>query len=403
MILRDILKKISIFNHMNEEELELIIPLTRQLNFPENSIIIKEGSEGSSMYILLDGKVKITKSGNSDSEVDVAVLDTGSYFGELSLIDDMPRSANVIALEDCKMLHLRKKDFDELISNNLTISNKFYQNCLTETFSRFRKATSNFTFSQHILQETAETLKEINKDLSLAKEVQSCLIDLETLNQESVPGIQHSYIYEPCQEIGGDFVNLMKDGNNMAVLIADVVGHGITAAMATGVIKSALSIFSKESVSDPGEMMSRLNKHYFTIMQKYYATCYYAYFNTSNMTVSFSKGGHHQPLFWNDHTGDFIEVVTKGIGVGMMKNAEYQTSEYPIEKGDILLFYTDGILEQHNRKNEMFSFERLKMLLKNAILEDIPNKLEYIKKNFENFCDGMSVEDDITLFLIEIK
>lgn len=403
MIVTEILKKIPIFSRMEESELEQILPLTRPLHFEEGAVIIREGSEGSSMYILLEGRVKITKTENSNSEVNIAVLETGSFFGELSLLDDMPRSANVIAVENCKMLHLRKQDFDELISSNISISNKFYKNCLTETFSRFRKATTNFTFSQHVLKETSETLEEINRDLVLAKTVQSYFIDSAALDSARATGIRHSYLYQPCQEVGGDFINLLPHGDNTAVTIADVVGHGITAAMATGVIKSALSIFSEEVADDPGEMMNRLNKHYFQIMSKFYATCYYAYFDTAAKRVKFAKGGHHHPLFWKDSEGGFLDVETKGIGIGIMNNAEYNTSEYPVAKGDRILFYTDGILEQHNSKNEMYSLERLKSLLRNSILEDMPDKLDYIKSHFSKFCNGCPIEDDITLLLIEIE
>ncbi len=388
---------------MTEEELEEVIPLARPLHFEAGAVIIREGAEGSSMYILVEGRVKITKTENGNSEVNIATLETGSYFGELSLLDDMPRSANVIAIEDCKMLHLRKKDFDELIQNNLSISNKFYKNCLTETFSRFRKQTSNFTFSQHVLKETSQTLQEINRDLSLAKKIQSCFIDSVTLNSQTVPSIQHSYIYQPCQEIGGDFLNLVPHGDNIAVAIADVVGHGITAAMATGVIKSALSIFSAESANNPGEMMNRLNRHYINIMSKFYATCYYAYVDTSSKMIRFAKGGHHHPLFWKESKGEFLDIETRGIGLGIMHNAEYETTEYQLDPGDRILFYTDGILEQHNSEGDMFSLDRLRSLLRNTILEDIPNKLGYIKGNFDSFCSDCTIEDDITLLLLEIQ
>ncbi len=399
---RDLLKSVPVFYGINDEDADLILPLTRQLQFKKGSIIINEGSEGSSMYILIEGTVKVTKAENKDSEILIATLEAGSYFGELSLVDDMPRSANVIADDDCSLLHLKKRDLDSLLENNLKIANIFYKNCLTETFSRFRKAIQNFTFSQHILREKSETLDEINRDLSLAKEVQSYFINAGT-NSPDKSGIKYSYIYSPCQEIGGDFLNVVPvDGEYINIIIADVVGHGITAAMATGVLKSAFSIFSEQFSNEPAKLMTGINKHYFEIMSRFYATCYYANVDIRNMTISFAKGGHHHPLFWKESKGQFIDIESSGIGIGIMETAHYKDVTYPIEKGDKILFFTDGILEQHNKQRQMFGEEKLHAVFKHAILEDVPDKLQYLQQEFNAFCDGSEIEDDITLLMLEI-
>ncbi|MDA3901489.1 MAG: SpoIIE family protein phosphatase [Spirochaetes bacterium] len=399
---RDLLKSIPVFSGINDDDADEILPLTHQLYFKKGSVIITEGSEGSSMYILIDGKVKVTKAENLESEVFIATLEAGSFFGELSLLDDMPRSANVIADEDCSMLHLKKRDFDNLLNSNLRISNTFYKNCLTETFSRFRRANQNFTFSQHILREKSETLDELNRDLSLAKEVQNYFINTGSHNHDNTD-IRYSYIYSPCQEIGGDFLNVVPIENNyINIIIADVVGHGITAAMATGVLKSAFSLFSESYANEPAKLMKSINNHYFKIMSRFYATCYYGNLDITNMNISFAKGGHHHPLFWKESAGDFIEIEASGIGIGIMETAQYKDVTYPVESGDKILFYTDGILEQHNQERQMFSEERLRNTMRHAILEDVPEKLQYLQKEFNTFCNGSAIEDDITLLLLEI-
>lgn len=404
---KELLQNIPIFNGLDPDEIDLIIPLARPRSFEAGSTIIEEAAEGSSMYILLDGRVKITKSENRETEVFIAVLEKGSFFGELSLFDNLPRSANVIALTDCKMLHLKKDDFDQLLNTHLKISNFFYKNCLTEYFNRFRRVSQNFTFSQHILKETSDTLDEINKDLSNAKEVQNYFLSNSYLDNEdkTIAKTRYSYIYEPCNEVGGDFLNIepVKD-DGIAVMIADVVGHGVTAALATGVLKSAFSFITQQHAKNPAQFMTQLNLHYYRIMDKFYATAYYAYIDRKNMKATFAKGGHHPPLFWKKSENAFININTKGIGIGILDSSVYREVSQEIEEGDKILFFTDGILEQHitSDSREMFSLERLRDLFEHSIKEEMPDKLAYIKKEFSRTCNQCKIEDDITLLLLEI-
>lgn len=404
MTTREIIKNVAIFDGFSDSDAEEILSITRTLKFPDKSLIIQEGADGSSMYILIKGRVRVFKKTETQEEVFIAILESGSYFGELSLLDSMPRSANVLAVENCEILHLRKRDFDDLINRNLKIANIFYKNCLKETFYRFRNIINNFTFSQNILKETSETLNEINKDLNHAKEVQRYFINNELFTKPSntLNGIRYSFVYKPCLDVGGDFLNISPLDTAVGITIADVVGHGITAAMATGVIKSAFSIFVEQFPDSPAKVMTAVNNHYHSIMSKYFATCYYALINTQKMTVTLAKGGHHHPLFWKESTCSLQTITAKGIGIGIMDGTKYSDETFPIEKGDKLLFYTDGILEQRNRKNEMFGTERLEQVFTNAVLEDIPDKLTYIKEQFHDFCGHSDFDDDITLLLVEI-
>jgi len=404
MTTRDIIKNVAIFNGFSDSDAEEILSITRTLKFSDGSLIIQEGADGSSMYVLIRGRVRVFKTTETKDEVFLAILESGSYFGELSLLDSMPRSANVLAMEDCEILHLRKRDFDDLINRNLKIANVFYKNCLKETFYRFRNMATNFTFSQNILKETSETLNEINKDLNHAKEVQRYFINNELFTKptNTLNGIKYSFIYKPCLEVGGDFLNISPLESGVGITIADVVGHGITAAMATGVIKSAFSIYVESFPDSPAAVMTAVNNHYHSIMAKYFATCYYALIDTRKMCVTFSKGGHHHPLFWKEKSCGLQRISAKGIGIGIMDGTVYNDETFPIEKGDKILFYTDGILEQRNRKNEMFGSERLEQVFTNAVLEDIPDKLKFIEEQFYDFCGHIDFDDDVTLLLVEI-
>lgn len=118
-----ILKKISIFSGLNDEELEEILKLTSSKKYSENNeIIIKEGGSADSFYMISKGKVKVTREDENGKVVVVSILGVGDFFGETSLIDNSYRSANVISMINTEVLTLGGKDFLNLVKKNSRIS-----------------------------------------------------------------------------------------------------------------------------------------------------------------------------------------------------------------------------------------------------------------------------------------
>jgi serine phosphatase RsbU (regulator of sigma subunit) len=402
----EILKAIPVFSGLSVEDLNEIIPLLMHETFNPETEIIKEQSEGDSMYIIISGNVIAFKIDDSGEEVILGALDAGAYFGEFSLIDNMPRSATVKSLVTTEAFRLDKKNFDTILSKNQKIANIFYRNCLIETFSRYRNIAANLTFSQYTLNEKLTALNEISEDLSHAKKIQQYFINTghfdKIPDEEGVLKIKQSHIYKPCKEIGGDFINILDLNNNKSgIIIADVMGHGITAALATGVLKSSFNFLAKNLGDDPVNLMKELNIQFGDILPHLFATCYYACIDKNTNTISFSKAGHQHPLFYKKSTGKFIEFNIKGIGLGINRGAVFNTASYKLDNGDKLLFYTDGIAEQNSKNREMYSEERLEKIFLELINSGEEKILDSIYSDFKVFSSSMIIEDDITLLLLE--
>ena len=400
---QDILEAIPIFQGLTRHHLKMIVPLLQELSFPPDTVVIKEGTSGRSMYIIISGTVKVTKGGDDGEDILIVALYGGSYFGELSLIDNMPRSASITTIEETKIFKLKKESFDSLLARENEIANIFYKNCLTETFSRFRNNLSNFTFSQHILQAKTSILNEINKDLSLAKKVQNYFLNTKSLDSEETTGwMRHSYVYHPCSEIGGDFINIAHiDDNFQSIIIADVMGHGITAALATGVLKSAFTIAVADMGRKPVELLHFLNGHILNVVSELYATCYYALIDRKKKQIVFAKAGHHHPLFWKARQKTYALIDCTGNGLGLMKDAKFSQTVLPFEEGDKLLFFTDGIIEQTDSRREMYSETRLRSVFSDLILRGEKNILNAVFADLKIFTGDIAYEDDITMLLLE--
>jgi CRP/FNR family cyclic AMP-dependent transcriptional regulator len=107
----DVLKKVPLFSDLSEAELARFADVTREREYPKNSVILFEDDPGDALYIVSAGQVKVVLIGEDGREVILSVLGDGDFFGEMALIDDEPRSAHVIAMRDSQLLVLRRDDF----------------------------------------------------------------------------------------------------------------------------------------------------------------------------------------------------------------------------------------------------------------------------------------------------
>lgn len=405
MRLFHIIEKIPIFKGLQPQAINKIIPLLEEEVFPADTKIIREGALGDSLYIILSGSVRITKKAGKDEEIVINNLYGDAYFGELSLIDNLPRSANVITNEECSIVKLTKSAFNDLLENDTELATHFYKNFLTETFTRFRQMTSDFTFYKHDLEEKKITLDEITKDLTSARKLQDFFINTRNLESTlfQIPGLKQSYIYNPCQEVGGDFLNLVQfNSYQFGAVIADVMGHGITAALATGSFKSAFSIYVKQFGTRPGILMKALNDHFYEEISFLFASCLYAFIDLKWKKIRMARAGHYYPFFYKKKTDRLEDLEFRGTALGMINDAEFEEVEFKTEPGDKLLFFTDGIIEQKNIKDEMYSMERLKQTFLKGIQGGDYDILASINSDFFRFAGQTKIEDDTTLLLLEV-
>jgi len=135
--MREVFRKIPLFSELNDSELDAIVSLASTTQVPKKSIVVQEGELGNALYVILKGSVKISYYAPDGREVVLSLLQEGSIFGEMSLLDKQPRSATVSTLEDSKLAQIRQKDFERLLLNQPQITLKL----LTEVVSRLRRTS----------------------------------------------------------------------------------------------------------------------------------------------------------------------------------------------------------------------------------------------------------------------
>lgn len=132
----EVLKKVPLFASLPEAELAVFAEVVRERSYPKGSVILFEDDQGDALYLVAAGQVKVVLIGEDGREVILSVLGEGTFFGEMALIDDEPRSAHVIAMEDSAVLLLRREDFQA----RLRTSPEVAISLLRELSRRLRRA-----------------------------------------------------------------------------------------------------------------------------------------------------------------------------------------------------------------------------------------------------------------------
>lgn len=118
------LRRVPLLSSLNDQQIEALAAGSTRRNFPKGRTIVSEGEPSQSLYILLSGRAKVQRSDSEGKEVILAVLGSGDFFGEMSLIDDAPRSASVITLESCDFMSIAKDSFKAMLmqSNEMCLA-----------------------------------------------------------------------------------------------------------------------------------------------------------------------------------------------------------------------------------------------------------------------------------------
>ncbi len=155
-----LLKAIPLFKGFSTTELLNVNMVGKAKRYEAGDTIIREKARGDGLYIIKHGKVRVVKTDSFGDEHVLAYLSRGEYFGEISLVDQAPRSASVIAEEDTECLFIRHTDFQNLITGDRELERKFYKAFSVVLCERLRVANENLTFSQEITKLIQELEKK---------------------------------------------------------------------------------------------------------------------------------------------------------------------------------------------------------------------------------------------------
>jgi CRP-like cAMP-binding protein len=143
---RAALQQTVLFNRLSEAHLSLLADLTEIREVPRNDFVFREGDDGDAFYIILKGRIRISRQIAGIGEEALAILDAGSWFGEMALVDDQPRSADALAHEHATLLRLGRQDLQDLLFINRDLALEVLWSFVRTLSMRLRETGNKLTF-----------------------------------------------------------------------------------------------------------------------------------------------------------------------------------------------------------------------------------------------------------------
>ena len=244
----------------------------------------------------------------------------------------------------------------------------------------------------------------MERDLSVARDVQMSMLPSSC---PEVSGYQIAVSSTPAREVSGDFFDFIDiDADKMGFVIADVTGKSVSGALVMTASKSVFRLLSEDQLT-VAEIMKRANlqiKKDITRAKGMFVALLYAVLNKEDRSLSLCSAGQTQPILLSAKTGEATLIETEGdaFPLGIIDDADYQETQLQLDSGDLIVFYTDGVVEAMNKKEKMYGFERFIEVIKKNKGLDANAFLEKLIDDINNFVGKAEQHDDLTIVLIKV-
>jgi predicted ester cyclase len=257
------------------------------------------------------------------------------------------------------------------------------------------EGTGILGLTQQRLEQEISEREHVEQELLVARRIQQASLPKEV---PTLKGWEIAPHYRPAREVGGDFYDFFElDDGQFGLVVGDATGKGMPAALVMATTCGMLRAVAKSSNS-PGEVLERVNEALSArIPPNMFVTCFYALLDPETGRLTYANAGHDLPYLRRGNNAE--ELRARGMPLGLMSGVTYEEGHGFLREGDAILFYSDGLVEAHNRHREMFGSPRLRGLITE---HDEERSLgDFLLEELYSFTgEGWEQEDDITLLTL---
>ncbi len=249
-------------------------------------------------------------------------------------------------------------------------------------------------------QQEAKERERIEQELRIARLIQQTLLP-KTLPE--LPGYEVAAYYQPAREVGGDFYDFLElEDGRLGLVVGDVTDKGVPAALVMATTRTMLRA-AAQHLDSPGEVLKRVNDVLvLDIPPNMFVTCLYAILDPESGRLVYANAGHDLPYRRRAGRSEGAEELrARGMPLGLMPGMGYEEKEIVLERGEGVLFYSDGLVEAHDPRRDMFGFPRLQGLV-GAQRSGGSSLITFLLSELRRFTgEGWEQEDDITLVTLD--
>ena len=273
---------------------------------------------------------------------------------------------------------------------------------------------------QETLAQATEALRaknaEMEADLNMARELQQALLSRQRrifpdIANRSESSLHFHYRYQPTSMLAGDFFDVIALSDTMAgVLIADVMGHGVRAALVTALVRGLVEELTF-AANDPAKFLTEINRGLTAILRNndgpIPVSAFYLVADIATGQVRYANAAHPNPIWLHHDSGvaEYIPLSSDGRPgpiLGVIEDAVYSASECRIAPLDLVMLYTDGLYEAENKADECFGLPRLMASASDRMCQPTPQLFDGLMADVRQFTGSYDFADDVCLLGMEI-
>lgn len=248
------------------------------------------------------------------------------------------------------------------------------------------------------MRRTEERLERSRSELRIASDIQRSFLPDHI---PPVAGFDMAAVSIPAMEVGGDFYDFIPGNGKLGMVIADVSGKSVPAALFMALSRTIVRANAThhergtDVLKDANEMISADSR------SGMFVTLFYGVLEEATQSLTYANAGHPPPLFFKGEKNRFEELDVTGIALGMMPGVAYEERRVDLRRGDILLLYTDGVSEASNERLEQYGLERFRSAVRSYCHLPAQGILDKILDDISQFSKGQPQFDDITMVVVK--
>lgn len=326
----------------------------------------------------------------------ISIIDTANT-GEISLGQSILDLKLLTVM--CVPLRVKNRLTGLLYVDSKASSKEFNDKDLTlfnALAGQVAQAVDNARLLDHYVEK-----QRMQEELHVAQQIQQALLPRGGLQ---APGLDVAGLSVPCEETSGDYFDYVRrPGGRLGLVIGDVSGHGLGAALLMSTARALLRAFAATEAG-PAELVTRLNRFLSEDVETgRFMTLFYGEIALRERTLLYVRAGHNEPVVYRRDRDTFEELAEGGVALAVIDDFEF-TAAGPLQlgKGDVLALYTDGIVEAMSPAREPFGIDRMKEILRRH--RDLAAKevAERIRQAVRDHTGTDAREDDLTLVVAKV-
>jgi sigma-B regulation protein RsbU (phosphoserine phosphatase) len=401
----------QVFRDLSPQELEAMAAVTVIRNYPAGSVVCHEGKLEHVFHVIQKGQVEITHRLPDGSEQMLGVQGPGSFFGEIALLENQPRSASVRTLEESSLLEFTEEDFNGVVRRSPEAALTVLRGVIHSLRETDRVTIAHLQAKNIELQKAYADLKaaqaklveqeRLKRELEIAAEVQRSILPIDFPH---IPGFEFAAYARPAREVGGDYYDLLPlDDRHFGLVMADVSGKSIHAALYMAVTRALFLAKAAEYLS-PQDAARQIHDLLMTSSDSdMFVTAFYGIIDQATCEMRYVRAGHDLPIHFRAKTSQLSLLQAPGRFLGSLDGLVLNEAGVDFLSGDALVCYSDGVTDALAPDGSFYGLERLMTVVANAADKSADSLAETIIAEVDGFRAGTPQPDDMTLLVMKVQ